>query len=435
MAALGLVPPERHEDVVYLDLANRGRPFGVNLLDVSLGWDRDQAVGNALRVFRREFDAFWEPRMEDAFRFGLMALFEANEAMCHVDPVEGRSHQHTVLEVPDLLGIPSFRNRLLKRTSDPAIKHWFSSYFDPLELRHRQEIINPVQTKVHKYAGSKVARGIVGQPRSTIDFRELIAQDKIVIINLNAFDVIEDTAALIGGTLLNLAARAVSSQSSLPPEPRRSVTMAVDEFHTIPGADYEQVFGELAKYGANMILATQTLARLDRLTEADRARDLRAAVFSNLDGLFAFHTSAEDAEFLAEELGGGLDKQDLLELGHYQCYARITNVRNGERLPAFSVRLDAPRRQHPTRSLPTDWQPRQPTGTDAVWSTSNSAWRPRPRAFITLTKCSRTRGSTQSLTRRERAKARRRRRRLQWADRYRYADKRHARPVAPDHVN
>jgi hypothetical protein len=118
--------------------------------------------------------------------------------------------------------------------------------------------------------------------------------------------------------------------------------MVVDEFHTIPGADYEQVFGELAKFGANMVLATQTLARLDRLTEADRTRDLRAAVFSNLDGLFAFHTSAEDAEYLAEELGGGLNTQDLLELGHYQCYARITNVRNGERLPAFSVRLDAP---------------------------------------------------------------------------------------------
>ena len=314
----------------------------MNLLDVGLGWDRDQAVGNALRVFKREFDAFWGPRMEDAFRFALMALFEANEAICHVDPEQRRGRQHTVLEVPDLLGLPRFRNRVLKRTADPAIKHWFSSYFDPLELRTRQEIINPVQTKVHKYAGSKVARSIVGQPRSTIDFRELIANDRIVLINLHAFDVIEDTAALIGGTLLNLAARAVSSQSSLPPDQRRSVTMAVDEFHTIPGADYEQVFGELAKYGANMILATQTLARLDRLTEADRTRDLRAAVFSNLDGLFAFHTSAEDAEYLAEELGGGLNKQDLLELGHYQCYARLTDVRNGERLPAFSVRLDPP---------------------------------------------------------------------------------------------
>jgi hypothetical protein len=116
----------------------------------------------------------------------------------------------------------------------------------------------------------------------------------------------------------------------------------VDEFHTLPGADYEQVLGELAKYGANLMLASQTLARLDRLTDAQRTRNLRASVFSNLDGLFAFHTGAEDAAYLAEELGGGLDAQDLLELGHYQAYARVTDVRTGERLPAFSVQLDPP---------------------------------------------------------------------------------------------
>jgi len=187
-----------------------------------------------------------------------------------------------------------------------------------------------------------VARQIVGQPRSTVDFRQLIAQHKIVLINLNAFDVGDDVAALVGGTLLNLAARAVSAQSLLAPDDRQPVTLIVDEFHMLPGADYEQVFGELAKYGANMLLATQTLSRLDRLTEAQRTRDLRAAVFSNLDGLFAFHTSAEDAEYLAPELGGGLDVQDVLERGHYQCYARITDARTGERLPTFSVQLEPP---------------------------------------------------------------------------------------------
>ena len=91
-----------------------------------------------------------------------------------------------------------------------------------------------------------------------------------------------------------------------------------------------------------MLLATQTLSRLDRLTDAQRTHNLRAAVFSNLDGLFAFHTSAEDAAYLAEELGGGLDAQDMLELGHYQCYARLTDVRTGERLPTFTVQLDPP---------------------------------------------------------------------------------------------
>jgi hypothetical protein len=59
-SALALVPRERQADVVYLDVSNRRRPFGINLLDVGLGWDRDQATANALRIFRREFDGFWD---------------------------------------------------------------------------------------------------------------------------------------------------------------------------------------------------------------------------------------------------------------------------------------------------------------------------------------------------------------------------------------
>jgi len=342
VSALGLVPRERQADVVYLDVSNQRRPFGINLLDVGLGWDRDQATANALRIFRREFDGYWGPRMEDAFRFAVLALFEANEAMCAEDPRGGRGAQHTILDVPAVLERPGFRRQVLKKTRDPVIRQWFDGYFDPLERRYQLEIINPVQTKVHKDLGSRVARQIVGQPRSTIDFRQLVADGKLVIVNLNAFDVGEDTAALIGGTLLNLAARAISGQALMPPAVRKAVTLVVDEFHMLPGADYEQVLGELAKYGANVLLATQTLSRLDRLTDAQRTRNLRASVFSNLDGLFAFHTSAEDATYLAEELGGGLDAQDLLELGHYQCYARITDVHTGERLPAFSVQLEPP---------------------------------------------------------------------------------------------
>ena len=68
----------------------------------------------------------------------------------------------------------------------------------------------------------------------------------------------------------------------------------------------------------------------------------RAAAFSNPDGLFALHTSAEDARYLAAERGGGLDEQDVLELGHFQAYARLSDMRTGERLPAFIVQLDPP---------------------------------------------------------------------------------------------
>jgi hypothetical protein len=80
-AALGLVPPDRHQDVVHLDVAHADRPFGLNLLDVGLGWSRDRMVDNALRVFSREFDNFWGPRMEIVFRFALLLLVEANQVV------------------------------------------------------------------------------------------------------------------------------------------------------------------------------------------------------------------------------------------------------------------------------------------------------------------------------------------------------------------
>ena len=165
-----------------------------------------------------------------------------------------------------------------------------------------------------------------------------------MVINLNAFDVGEDVAALVGGTLLNLAARAVSAQATLPPSTRQLVTLVVDEFHTLPGADDEQVLGELAKYGAHMLLATPTLSRLDWLTGSQRTRDLRAAVFSNLNGLFAFLTSAEDATYVAEELGGGLDAQDLVELADFKRACRpdvageATTGAGSRRNPAAFIR-------------------------------------------------------------------------------------------------
>jgi hypothetical protein len=105
------------------------------------------------------------------------------------------------------------------------------------------------------------------------------------------------------------------------------------------GTDYEAILAELAKYGANLVLATQSLAKLAAL-DREQHRALRSTVFANLDGLFAFHVSAEDAQYLVRELGEGVDEQDLVALGEHQCYARLSS--GGERLPVFSVRLDPP---------------------------------------------------------------------------------------------
>jgi hypothetical protein len=166
----------------------------------------------------------------------------------------------------------------------------------------------------------------------------------VVIVNTSKGTVGEDTSALLGATLLNLVALTVGEQAALEPAQRRPITIMVDEFHTMPGTDYEGILAELAKYGANLVLATQSLSRLEALDQEQNLA-LRAMVFANLDGLFAFHTSAEDAEYLVRELGEEVDGQDLVGLGEHQCYVKLSL--GGERAPTFSVHLDPPPHSDP----------------------------------------------------------------------------------------
>jgi hypothetical protein len=339
-ALLGLVPTERVKDVVFLNVADDARPFGLNLLDVGLGWTRDRAVNNAVAIFQREWgDRYWGPRMEDAFRYALMTLYEANMLLYRTGPVKGRARQHTLLEVPTILSDTVFRRQLLSTLEDPGIHAWWTDYFDSLERRFQLEVINPVLTKIHRFDANTPARNIVGQPASTINPSDWLRSGAIVIVNTARGIIGENAAALIGSSVLNLVTLAVAEQANLSAEARWPISLFVDEFHTIPGADYEGILAELSKYGANLVLATQSLARLLALGE-DEGRGLRAMVFANLDGLFAFNCSAEDAEYLVAELGGAVEEQDLVELGEHQCYVRLSS--RGQRLPTFSVHLDPP---------------------------------------------------------------------------------------------
>lgn len=343
-AALALVPPSRRDDVIFLDLANRAQPFGLNPLDTGLGWERDGAVENTLLIFRRQFSEYWGPRMEDAFRYGLRTLYAANEDLVAADPRgshAARGEQYTLLDLPALFHDLAFRKALLARLADSVIREWWDQYIRSLDWKWQQEIFNPVLTKIHRYAGSWAAAGVVGQPRSTVDPRDWLRAGRILIVDGGPGTIGEDTTALICGALLNALKLAVAAQATRPPEERAQVTIIVDEFHAIPGADYEAILAELRKFGGSLVLATQSLEQLDALDHGGK-RALRASVFAGNDGLFAFNVSSADARALVPELGGEAQVavEDLVALDDFECYAKLSCA--GTRQPAFLLTLPPP---------------------------------------------------------------------------------------------
>jgi hypothetical protein len=333
-AVLALVPEDRREDTFLVDLGDREYPIGLNLLDTTLFPDRDKAVSNLIAVFSQIWKNFWGARMESALEAALKTLYEVNEVEVAADPQDGPDRQFTLLDVTALLTYAGFRHSLLGRVRDPALLDYWMR-FEALQPRFQQEIITPVTTKLDKFANAVVARRIVGQGRSTLNMAETVRQGQVLLVKTARGVVGHDVAALIGATLLGLLQVTVGEQANLAVGTRRQVRVIVDEFQVLPGVDFGAMLAELRKFGATFALATQTLAYLDEL---DRA--LRPTVMANVDQLFCYAMSAEDARMVERELDGLVTTSDLIALDDFHCYARLTV--QGQRIPVFSLALDPP---------------------------------------------------------------------------------------------
>ena len=243
----------------------------------------------------------------------------------------GRPLQYTLLDVNRLLRSSQMQAQVLPALNDRAdqwhLREWWASSYQSYYLGDRKfllQMINPVTTKIDRFITSDVARRIFGQPECTVDIPAILDSGGVLIVDLAAGVVGKDTAALVGATVLNWLAAAIFARAERPGAKPRRVFIAVDEFQAVPGADYVTYLSELAKYGAQLCMGTQSLRFLDQANK--RAR---AAWLDNTHALFVFRCGAEDADVLADELNvnasdpQGVRRKDITELPDYACFARV----------------------------------------------------------------------------------------------------------------
>jgi hypothetical protein len=332
-ALTGLIPSSRQDDVTLLDLADMAYPPGINPLDATLGGNRDKAVDNLITIFERIWSTSWGPRTENVLEFALKTLADANQHIIQADLQHGPDRQYTLLDVVPLLRNTSFRHAVMEQVTDPVLLSWWQYYYEPMDPRFQMEVISSVLNKLSKFASSRTTRRILGQPRSTINFTEIIRAGRILLVSTAGGIVGADVSALIGATLLGLFHVTLAEQTERAQKDRQQFLALIDEFQVYQGADFSTMLAGLRKYGGSFGLATQSLSYLDRLD-----RTLRPTVLSNVDHLFAFAMSGEDARMLHEL--DGIEEDDITNLDDFTCYAKVSL--GGRRLPVFSLRLDPP---------------------------------------------------------------------------------------------
>lgn len=318
-ALVSAIPRHRTNDVILFDAGDRSYPLAFNVLACSQAEQRPLVASGILSAFKKLYGDSWGPRLEHILRNALLTLLD----------VPGTS----LVSLLRLLGEAPYRQALVAQVRDPAVRSFWEKEFALMHPKLQVEAIAPVQNKVGHFVSSPLLRNIVGQARSTLNLRKVMDEGKVLLVNLSKGRIGDDASMLLGSLLVTSLQLAAMSRAEVPESQRRDFFLYVDEFQNFSTDSFPTILSEARKYRLSITLANQYLAQLEDGT--------LHALFGNVGTLVVFQVGAEDAEILGEQLGGDVQKADLLTLPRYQACVRLLT----EGMPSrpFSMQTLPPR--------------------------------------------------------------------------------------------
>ncbi len=302
---LDCVPGSRVNDVIYFNPADLEYPIAFNILEsVDIKFKHLIASG-LMGVFTKIWANVWSARMEYILNNTVLALLE--------------SPGNTLLGITRMYVDKKYRKKIVDNIKDPMVKAFWTDEYANYNEKYRTEAIAPIQNKVGQFLSSAIIRNIVGQPKSTIDLREIMDKKKILIMDLSKGKVGEDNSALLGAMIVTKLQLAAMSRTDTPEHQREDFYLYVDEFQNFATESFATILSEARKYRLNLIVGHQYIAQL----EQERSTKVRDAIFGNVGTIVIFRIGAADAEFLETEFTPVFTPSDLVNLPKYNIILKL----------------------------------------------------------------------------------------------------------------
>jgi len=303
-ALLDYVPEERVKDVIYFAPFDMENPISFNIME-DVGYEkRHLVVSGLLSAFKKIWVDAWSARMEYILQNTLLALLEYPDS--------------TILGVNRMLIDKAYRKQVVDVVSDPVVKSFWVDEFAKYTDRYTQEATPAIQNKIGQFVSNPLIRNIVGQPKSSFDFRKAMDEKKILLMNLSKGRIGDTNAQLIGSMLiikiyLSAMSRADTPSSELAQLP--PFYFFVDEFQAFANETFADILSESRKYKLSLTIAHQYIEQMPE--------EVRDAVFGNVGTMAIFRVGAFDAEVLEKEFFPTFTAEDLVNLGQYQIYLKL----------------------------------------------------------------------------------------------------------------
>ena len=324
---LSFIPPERYEDVIYFDPSYTARPMGLNMLEYDLRFPEQKTfvVNEMMSIFNKLFDMknAGGPMFEQYFRNATMLVIEDPETGC------------TLLDVSRVLADKAFRQLKLSRCKNPIIVQFWKEIAEKAGGESSLANMVPyVTSKFDVFLANDIMRPIVAQEKSSFDFRDIMDNKKILLVNLakgRLGDINSNLIGLIvvGKILMAALSRVDSFGTELPP-----FYLYIDEFQNVTTDSISTILSEARKYKLSLTVAHQFIAQLDE--------KIKNSVFGNVGSMAVFRVSSDDAEFFEKQFTPVFSAKDLMNIETHNSYVKM--LANGSPVKPFSMETNLPPR-------------------------------------------------------------------------------------------
>lgn len=322
---LTAVPKERAEQVIYFNPADTERPFGLNMLEYDPARPEQKTfiINEMIEIFDQLYDLRQTggPIFEQYMRNAMLLVME--------DPESGS----TLMEIPKVLSDENFRRMKLLKCQNPVVKDfWVKEAEKAGGEAALANMVPYITSKLTTFISNDMMRPIIAQQKSTLNFRQIMDEGNILIINLSKGRIGEINARLLGMIIVGRILMAALSRVDVPESERKDFYLYMDEFQNVTTKSIAQILSEARKYHLSLVLAHQFIAQL--------REEISKAVFGNVGSICSFRVGPEDAEFIEKQFQPVFSADDLVNVDNYNCFVRL--LINNETTKPFNMKTLKP---------------------------------------------------------------------------------------------
>ncbi len=313
---ISIIPEKRLNDLVFINPIDLKYPVGINILELTPGLDEDEAELEKEVVAEGVISLFRKVFSKEEFTNAHRIEYVLRNAIYTSFTVEDR----TIFTVYDLLNNPPFQKQVLAKLKDENLKNFWKYEFGRAGDYQVVKMVGGVTAKIGRFLFSPTAKRILEQPKSTINFSELMDSGKIVICNLSQGKLGEDTSRLLGVTIMTKIQQAALKRSNTPESKRKPFYLYVDEFQNFATHSFTKMLSEGRKYKLRVTIAEQSTSQQDD-------RNIVNVILANVTTVVCFRSANYvDEDLMLNQFAPYVDKGEISNLPKYNFYIKISAV-------------------------------------------------------------------------------------------------------------